>query len=627
MFHHCAALVAASRFIFASLLISVLLAACGGGGGGSEVPPVPPSPPIPAPVPPAAPTVSLSFDIKQLQLSWSAVAGANFYRVWQSDDGIAPFTQVGGDMTATSASLSFALHQQVNARYQVQACNTAGCTDSTVISVASELSSTSVQKLVGYVKASNTGANHYFGLSVALSQDGNTMAVGAYTEDGGATGVNGDQGNDSAPDSGAVYIFVRTGSGWTQQAYLKASNTEAGDQFGAAVALSADGNMLAIGVLGEDSKATGINASGLNGDQADNSAKDSGAVYVFVRNAGIWEQEAYVKASNTGAGDGFGLSVKLSADGNLLAVGAPYESSSAMGIDGNQADNTATKSGAVYVFVRKLSAWTQQAYVKASNTDANDEFGYSLALSADGTTLAVGAYGEDSSAVGLIGNQNDNSASYSGAVYVFTRSGSAWSQQAYVKASNTGQFARFGWSLGLSTDGNTLAVGARNEASSAKGINGDQNNVGAPTSGAVYVFVRSSDSTWAQQAYIKASNTEKDDRFSWALAVSADGNMLAVGAYAESSSAIGVGGDQADNGSLNSGAVYTFVRSGSTWTQQAYVKATNTGDSDRFGASLALSADGKTMAVGAWQEGSSATGIGGNQADNSADRSGAVYLF
>jgi hypothetical protein len=115
----------------------------------------------------------------------------------------------------------------------------------------------------------------------------------------------------------------------------------------------------------------------------------------------------------------FGTSVALSGDGNTLAVGAVLEDSSATGIGGNQADDSVFEPGAVYVFARSADAWSQQAYVKASNTGANDKFGTSVALSGDGNTLAVGAYYEESSATGIGGNQADNSAVAAGAVYLY----------------------------------------------------------------------------------------------------------------------------------------------------------------------------------------------------------------
>ena len=140
---------------------------------------------------------------------------------------------------------------------------------------------------------------------------------------------------------------------------------------------------------------------------------------------------------------------------------------------------------------------------------------------------------------------------------------------------------------------------------------------------------------WAEQAYVKASNTAPynadiwagGDRFGWSVALSADGNMLAVGAPKECSDAAGINNNQANRSFCDSDAVCTFTRTGATWAQQAYVKASNTGQLDLFGHSVALSADGNTLAVGASGESSAATGIGGNRLDNSRPDSGAVYLY
>jgi hypothetical protein len=148
-----------------------------------------------------------------------------------------------------------------------------------------------------YLKASNTGVWDYFGYSVAIS--GDTLVVGAFAEDSNAVGVNGDQGNNLALNAGAAYVFVRTGGVWVQQAYLKASNTGAGDNFGWSVAIS--GDTVVVGASIEASNATGV-----NGDQGDNSAIGSGAAYVFFLTGGVWVQQAYLKASNTSAWEQFG---------------------------------------------------------------------------------------------------------------------------------------------------------------------------------------------------------------------------------------------------------------------------------------------------------------------------------
>ena len=119
-------------------------------------------------------------------------------------------------------------------------------------------------------------------------------------------------------------------------------------------------------------------------------------------------------------------------------MGAVWDASNTTGIDGSQADNSMFQAGAAYIFKRSASNWTQQAYIKASNTDDMDQFGYAIALSADGSTLAVGANGEDSNATGFNGQQSNESAGGSGAVYVYVNSARGWTQKAYVKASNTG---------------------------------------------------------------------------------------------------------------------------------------------------------------------------------------------
>lgn len=461
-----------------------------------------------------------------------------------------------------------------------------------------------------YIKASNTGSDQ-FGFSVALS--GDTLAVGTPYEASNATGINGNETDNSASNAGAVYVFTRSGTTWSQQAYIKASNTEEFDQFGFSVALS--GDTLAVGARYEDSNATGI-----NGDQANNSALDSGAVYVFTRSGTTWSQQAYIKASNAEAGDTFS-EPSIALAGDTLAVGVPGEDSNATGIDGDQMDNSANGAGAVYVFTRSGTTWSQQAYIKASNTETSDRFGNSVVLSGD--TLAVGTPYESSNATGINGNQIDNSASGAGAVYIFTRNGTTWSQQAYIKASNAEAADSFAWAIALS--GDTLTVGAPGEDSNAIGIDGNQANNSANGSGAVYIFTRSG-ITWNQQAYIKASNADtKDGGDSFGLTVALSTDILAVGTWREDSNATGIDGNQTDNSADNSGAAYIFTRSGTSWSQQHYIKASNAESHDLFADVITLSGD--TLAVGARMEDSNATSVNGNQADNSTNDAGAVYVF
>jgi hypothetical protein len=469
-------------------------------------------------------------------------------------------------------------------------------------------------KSIAYIKASNATKDDQFGSAVALSGDGNTMAVSASAEDGGAKGINGNQAEHSQVNAGAVYVFVRNGGAWIQQAYVKASNNKAGYQFGSAVALSNDGNTLAVGATGEASAATGM-----DGNQADESMPSAGAVYVFTRAGTTWSQQAYVKASNTGEksdGDQFGYSVALSGDGNTLATGAISEDSGAAGINGNQADNSADSAGAVYVFARDGGKWSQQAYVKPWNTTVRGAlFGYSVGLSGNGDTLAVGAYDEERG---------------KGAAYIFTRSGDKWSQQIRLMASNAEAGDSLGCSIAISDDGNTMVAGAFDEDSILRGIQPPTEGTNDATSdvstGAAYVFVRNG-STWTQQAFIKATNTRLNDQFAWALSLSRDGNTLAVGAHLENSGATGLNGDQEDAKAEDSGAVYVYARSGTTWAPVSYVKASNVRPAAEFGISLALNADGKVLAVGAFKDSGGGVGVNPARAAKPAAESGAAYVY
>jgi len=433
-------------------------------------------------------------------------------------------------------------------------------------------------------------------------------------------GTANEAGDDATgPDTGCqdpCTLALGTSCEWFAEPFFKASNTDPGDEFGFSVAF--DGGFLAVGAPAESSPAVGVDGAttGVNGDPSSNDADASGAVYVFRRSGRTWQQEAYLKASNTDEGDRFGYSVAL--DGSVLAVGAQGEDSAAMGVNGDQSSNAAADSGAVYVFERSGATWRQAAYLKASNSDEDESFGFSMAI--DGDTLAVGAPGEDSSATGVNGDQSDADALGSGAVYVFTRSEATWQQAAYLKASNTGLGDEFGSSVAL--HGDTLAVGALSEDSTATGVDGDSGDDDAPGSGAVYLFTRS-ETTWQQTAYLKASNTDENDLFGTSVALF--GDTLAVGAFGEDSAATGVDGDQGNSLMLSTGAVYLFRRSDGTWQQEAYLKASNTGAADGFGFSVAI--NGERLAVGAPFESSAATGVNGSQSNDDARESGAVYVF
>lgn len=315
-------------------------------------------------------------------------------------------------------------------------------------------------------------------------------------------------------------------------------------------------------------------------------------------------QHAYLKPANTNAGDRFGTSVAVS--GDTAVLGAPKEDGNATTVNGDAANNGASSAGAAYVFVKNGASWTQQAYLKPTNTGAGDEFGSAVAI--DGDTIVVGAFREESNATGIGGDGSNDSAAFAGAAYVFARSGSTWTQQAYLKASNAVAFAQFGFSVAVDAD--TVVVGADREFTTSY------------ESGAAYVFTRSGGS-WTQQALVKASNPGIQDHFGTAVAI--DGDTLVVGSPGEDSNSTGVNGSQANNDASGSGAAYVFVRAGSSWSQQAYLKASNTGEDDEFGTAVDVSGD--RAVVGAPGEDSIATTVNGDATNNSAIEAGAAYAF
>lgn len=166
--------------------------------------------------------------------------------------------------------------------------------------------------------------------------------------------------------------------------------------------MDADGNTLAVGAFG------------------DSQSVSENAVYVFERTDGKWQQQALLESTSTDSLDSFGIAVSLSADGTTLEVGAASDSSTAIGVNSNEDDSDAPFSGAAYVFVRNIDTWQQQAYLKASNTDAYDSFGSAVSVSAYGNTLTVGAISESSAAIGVNGDQSNNTRTNRGVVDLYT---------------------------------------------------------------------------------------------------------------------------------------------------------------------------------------------------------------
>ncbi len=324
--------------------------------------------------------------------------------------------------------------------------------------------------------ASDGAMGDYLGQAVAISADGTLALVGAPRDD-----------TTRGTDTGSARVFVRSDSTWTEAATLVASDGATNDQFGLAVALSADGTRAIVGAPADSTTAGGTYA---------------GTVRVFLRSGSSWAEEATLEASGAAASDAFGRSVALSTNAIRLLVGVPSDRTAA-----------GAYAGSARVFVRSGSSWTEEATLLAAAAMAGDGLGSSVALSADGSVALVGASLADTTAGSDVGS-----------ALVFRRTSSAWAEEATLSPSAVDTMDSFGAAVALSGDGTRAFVGASQDDLPAMML-----------AGTVRVFVRSG-ASWPEAATVVPADIELFDQFGGALAVSADGGRLAVGMSGDNTS-------------------------------------------------------------------------------------------
>lgn len=303
-------------------------------------------------------------------------------------------------------------------------------------------------------------------------------------------------------------------SGQVAETKLAASDGTAGDRFGD---VSVSGDTAVVGAPFRDDLGT-----------------DSGAAYVFVRRGTAWSPQAKLTASDGASGDRFGGSVAI------------HQATILVGATG-----VSNRKGAAYVFVRSGTTWSHEASVTALDGVPGDLFGV---VSLSGDTAVIGAQGHSFS---------------KGIAYVFTRDGTAWSEKANLSASD-GIYGD-GFGLGVSLSGDTAIVAAP----LGNGVGSDSKK------GAAYVFTRSG-TTWSEEAKLTASDATADDSFGQPAV---DGGIAVIGSAGD------------DDQGVSSGSAYIFVRTGTTWSQEAKVQASDGGPLRRYGTTVALS--GSIVIVGA----------------------------
>lgn len=451
------------------------------------------------------------------------------------------------------------------------------------------------------------------------------------------------------------------GSRYHGVAMLKAPTPTADAAFGQAMAISRDGTTMAIGTPNATAEAAG------------------GTVYLYRLIGGSWVFETTLAGPGDTLSTTFAGALALDADGTTLAVGAMNEDALAAGVN-TVPSGTLSNSGAAYVYERINGQWQLVAYLKASNSAADANFGYTLALDDAGSTLAVTALWERGTEAGPAAVPGELGNQESGAVYIFHKSPD-WIQTAYLKALNPSAMAMFGKSLAFAANGKRLVISEAREDGGVGGFNAPS-NTDMPESGRVYIAEFANDAwtypvtvkapvpssyaefgsdvaisadgaaiavgargeasevgngagavymyrfhlqTWALDAHLRSPNPDGHDMFGRAIALSSDGGLLTVAADGEDGSAAGVGG-AFDNALPVSGAGYAFARSADGWLHTDYLKAGNPEAYDFLGYNLAMSGDGSVLAVSSVYEATSAGGMGPTPNDASPG-SGAVYLF
>ncbi|MCO4768996.1 MAG: helix-hairpin-helix domain-containing protein [Deltaproteobacteria bacterium] len=384
----------------------------------------------------------------------------------------------------------------------------------------------------------------WFGQTVAIS--GDTIVVGVEWEDGCDPLIN-DGSADGCYSSGAAYVYSRSivdgNVSWNQEAYLKPAQLRNYDYFGSDVAI--DGDTIVIGAEGDDSCNGGVDAApALDADAT--FCNSSGAAYVFERDSqGVWSQDAYLKGSNPDSYDDFGT---VAISGSLIAVGADGDDSYGTGTTADPTTNNCTNSGAVTLFVRIGEgdiSWAQEAYLKADNAWIGDGFGDSVDIDLD--TLAVGAPFEDGCEADSSVLSGDNCSS-SGAVYTYLRTeepgnGISWTEEGYLKASNTANFSGFGTEVAIYED--SVLASQYSEDGCGQGIDSAMGNANCWNSGSAQIFRRDgfgSQVDWSTEAYVKASDSTEDLYFGESIDISGGTAVIgAIGAIDESACGVGEG--------------------------------------------------------------------------------------
>ena len=380
-----------------------------------------------------------------------------------------------------------------------------------------------------------------FGQSVSISGDGTRFIAGSPSQDIDEQGP------------GKAFIFIWSGSEWVKESIISAAGTNL-DYFGWSVSMNQDGTRVVVGARGDIT--TGIG---------------SGAAYVFTRSGTTWTQESRLSPNDGASSDKFGTSVSISGDGTRVVVGSPESDDNSLG----------NSIGAAYVFTRSGTTWTQEQKFRSVDSLAADRFGISVSMDADGTRCVIGAYLSDVRSVN------------GGAAYVFSRSGTAWTEEADIYSTDSGIYSQYGWSVSMSGNGDRVVIGCPKS---------DENG---NDSGVSYTFTRSG-TTWTKEQKIIPSVNGISYIFGWSVSMSSDGVRMAITGKS--------------SGFDSLGRLFIFKHNGSSWIEELYDIIGPGGSSGGI-----FDGDGESISINGSGGIKSVTGAPFDNDEGSA--TGAVYIY
>lgn len=459
----------------------------------------------------------------QLNTDWQVATDANFNTIVSSS-----MADATNKTTWKSGTLNLNTQYYARLRYRDSAGNTSDWSNTLSI-VTKSTYAFNVEEAI--LTASDKTSNAQFGSGVASSADGSRVVVGAWQSISG--GIS---------QAGQAYVFLRTGTTWTQEQILFASDRVANALFGFGMAMNSDATRIVIGAA--QATSGGITTAG--------------QAYVFTRSGTVWTQEAILFASDRASNSNFAWSVSMTNDATRCIIGAR-----------NATSNSIANAGQSYIYLRTGTSWAQEQILFASDRatyGTTGVFGHCVHINSDATRCIVGA-----------ATANSGGLSQAGQAYVFVRSGTVWTQEALFAASDRTASSVYGVSVCLSIDTTRAAVGAYQATSG-----------GFAAAGQVYIYLRTGTS-WAQEALLYASDRAANGWFGVTLTMNGDGTRLVVGAR-----------QAASGGFAQAGQAYDFTRAGTNWVQSSILYASDRGTGFLFSYQLNMVQDGTRLVSAAF---------------------------